>query len=215
MRLQPFTWPTFSARRCCRTNGSQDSDPISRICKCHFLHLFSNSQPLFLSPDALSGRSPSQNPKLFVVFDRAPKEQSMFMRHWLLPHQKHPMFSKVLTGTPHFSRVVHGLLLIDKLKTLSIFSNSISSTPIPANRIKGFTGLISISYNKTKGPHGFTGPAPYSPPMGSKFKVQSSKFKVQSSVFSFPRSFLLWSWPIPTFPDQSGQFRTTNSTKCE
>ena len=32
------------------------------------------------------------------------------------------------------SRLVHELLLIDKLKTLSIFSNSISDTSIPANR---------------------------------------------------------------------------------
>jgi len=54
---------------------------------------------------------------------------------------------------------VHGLLLIDKLKTLSIFVNSLSATPISSSRIKRFTGLISISSNKINGPHGFTGPA--------------------------------------------------------
>ena len=74
-------------------------------------------------------------------------------------HPKHSMFTGVLTGTSTSSRLVHGLLLIDKLKSLSIFANSFSATPIPSPGIKGFTGLISISYNKTKGVHGFTGPA--------------------------------------------------------
>ena len=71
------------------------------------------------------------------------------------------MFMRGLTGLPPFSRVVHGLLLIDKLKTLSIFANSISGTPFPCPGINGFTGLMSISYNQTKRPHGFTSPAPY------------------------------------------------------
>jgi hypothetical protein len=88
------------------------------------------------------------------------------------------MFTRYLTGTPPPHGSVHGLLLIDKLKTLSIFANSNFATPIPAPGIKGFTGSISISYNKTKGVHGFTGLAPYSP-----LCVQSSRFKVQGSRF--------------------------------
>jgi len=106
------------------------------------------------------------------------------------------MFSGVLTGTSTSSRLVHGLLLIDKLKTLSIFANSFSATPIPSRRIKGFTGLMSISYNRIRGVHGFTGPAPCSPPPisasssasasssdGRSLPVQSSMFDVRRSMF--------------------------------
>src|SRR5258706_2013875 len=69
------------------------------------------------------------------------------------------MFSVVLTGTPRVHGSVHGLLSLDKLKTLSIFANSFSETPVSSPGIKGFTGLISISYNKINRVHGFTGPA--------------------------------------------------------
>src|SRR6266550_1068127 len=81
----------------------------------------------------------------------------------MLPHQKRPIFTRVLTGPRQVHGSVHGLLLIDKLKTLSIFANSVSATLISSPGIKGFTGLISISSNKINGPHGFTGLAPYSP----------------------------------------------------
>ena len=73
------------------------------------------------------------------------------------------MFTDVLTGTERLHGSVHGLLSLDKLKTLSIFANSISATPISSRKINGFTGLMSILYNKIKEVHGFTGPAPYPP----------------------------------------------------
>src|SRR5258706_13672204 len=66
------------------------------------------------------------------------------------------MFSGVLTGTSQVHGYLHGLLLIDKLKTLSIFANSLSDTPIPPHGIKGFTGLIPILYNKTERVDGLT-----------------------------------------------------------
>src|SRR5437762_2818492 len=66
------------------------------------------------------------------------------------------MFSVVLTGTLPTSRAVHGLLLIDSLKFLSIFTNSFLSTQETPYRIKGFAGRISISSNESNGPHGFT-----------------------------------------------------------
>ena len=66
------------------------------------------------------------------------------------------MFTGILTGFLATSRALHGSLLIDNLKFLSIFANSFSATPKSPSRIKGFTGPISISYNKSKAPHGFT-----------------------------------------------------------
>src|ERR1700690_3373267 len=95
------------------------------------------------------------------------------------------MFPRVLTGTRTGSRRVHGFPAPDKLKSLSIFANSFSATPIPSPGIKGFTGLISISYNKVKGVHGFTGPEQCggwvgATVQGSRFEVQSSKFRSES-----------------------------------
>ena len=127
---------------------------------------------------------------LFAVFREHTKEQTMFTRHGWHQHQKHPMFTRILTGTPPPHGSVHGLLSLDKLKTLSIFANSLSATPISSPGIKGFTGLMSISYNKINGPHGFTGPAPYSP---CWFNVRCSMFDVRcsySSAFGFrPSAF--------------------------
>ena len=77
--------------------------------------------------------------------------------------EESPMFTRVLTGFLPSSRVVHGYLLIDIVNFLSISANSFFPTPDSINRIKGFTGSISILYNKIKGVHGFTGPAGYSP----------------------------------------------------
>src|SRR5437879_4236341 len=74
-----------------------------------------------------------------------------------LQHQKRPMFSVILTGFLQISRALHGSLLVDNFKFLSISANSFFKKLKTPNRIKWFTGQISIPSNEYKWVHGFTG----------------------------------------------------------
>jgi hypothetical protein len=76
---------------------------------------------------------------------------------------------------------VHGAFRKPVFKKLSIVANSPSPTARTPNKLKGFTGQISIPFNESKGVHGLTGLITQATPHA----VQGSRFKVQSSRFAF------------------------------